>query len=206
MTTTKNDNRVSATLSEDLKTKVDTAIEKGQAKNKSDLISQALEFYFSNQNNQNTQQVSNLSNEPQEWFTSTKSENKTEIREALNIETADILMSEAELLQKASELSQISIDEIERQGRQLIAQKLITQNAKTSKTNKSGNGQGVAGGADQRLDDAYEQLKQMIASGAYKPKGGKLSLTAVSNRAMSNYNTSRSWAERKGYTELIAKD
>jgi hypothetical protein len=44
----------------------------------------------------------------------------------------------------------------------------------------------------------------MVEEGTYKPKDGRISLTAISQRAMANYNSAKSWAERRGYTELLS--
>ncbi len=131
----------------------------------------------------------------QQWFTVTsKNVDVAEIREALGVESDAIIMTEAELLAKASELSGYTVANIQKQARQTLGQKLITQFC------KSRDGRGQAGGADSRLDAAYQEVKAMIDSGAYK---GKLTLTAVANRSMTNFNTAKSWAARRGHSDLI---
>lgn len=209
MTTTKTaqDNRVHATLTVEMKAQV-KALASELGKKDSEVVATAIAFYLQHRNNpalstSTPQNDEPLSNQPQKWFLTTKPENKEEIKEALNIQGEDIELTEVELFEKASELSNTPVEEIKRQGGQLLAQKLITQNAKADKTNKSGNGQGVAGGADSRLDEAYKQLKEAVANGSYKPKGGRIPLTAVSNRGMANYNSAKAWAARRGHNELL---
>ena len=132
--------------------------------------------------------------EAETWFTTSKEDTRIEVKEALGIEGEDIVMTEAELLAKASELSGIPVPEIQKQGRQTLGQKLITQFCKPRQ------GQGQAGGADSRLDESLKSVQEMIENGSFK---GKLTLTAVSQRAMANYNTAKGWAVRRGYQDLF---
>lgn len=132
----------------------------------------------------------------QEWFTVTsKNVDVNEIRQALGIKADKIMMTESELLTKASELSGYTVAQIQKQGRQTLGQKLITQFYKIGE----GLCQGRTGGADSRLDAAYTDIKGMIADKTFH---GKLSLTSVANRSMTNYNTAKSWAKRRGHTDL----
>lgn len=136
-----------------------------------------------------------LGTDPQVWFTTTsKNVDPSEIGKALGVEGEEIKMSERDLLAKASELSGESVEDIQIHGRQTRAQKLITQFC------KPGEGRGSAGSADTRLDQALEAVQEMIAVGTYK---GRLSLTAVANRGMANFNTAKSWAIRRGHQTLF---
>lgn len=166
--------------------------------------SEYLQNLLIEQKSSQTEKESNLSDslklgtEPQVWFTSTsKNTSVDEIKLALGLEGSEIIMSETELLAKASKLSGYSVAEIQRLGRQTFGQKLVSQFCKPRE------GSGQAGVADCRLDHAYKALQEKAES-SVNPK--KITLTSVASAALANYNSAKSWAKRRGYQAEFGLD
>ncbi|AFY71220.1 hypothetical protein Pse7367_2969 [Thalassoporum mexicanum PCC 7367] len=179
-------------LAYELLERIDAALGEGQSR--PDLITKAVEAYLAgacvpldDQHNQH-------------WFRSSKK--LDQVKEALEITEDKVEMTEAALVNKAAEISGLSVEQITVEGRQYRAQDAITRSLSTE--NREGHTQGIVGAADERLDEAYEAVKGMVKDGTYKPKDGRISLTAISQRAMANYNSAKSWAERRGHTELLS--
>lgn len=183
-------------ISPEIMEKIEVAIKGLPEKvTKHEFIEKAVEAYLSGTSTQ-------LSDEPKAWFQNSKKFG--EIRELLAPDEYEIVMSELELLETASRLSGLSIAEIERQGREYMAMKLITSSI-TSQAgeNKEGHTRGVAGAADSRLDSAYARLKKEFEEGILKPVGGRIKASTVAYGANTSTATAKKWAERRGYTELL---
>ena len=50
------------------------------------------------------------------------------------------------------------------------------------------------GSPEKRLQEAFAELTNMMMEGVYRPRGGRLNVSAVSQRARVNYNTAKQWA------------
>jgi hypothetical protein len=128
----------------------------------------------------------NCSLEPQNYFPNLQGKDKSEkepvIKNMFGLEDKDpLLMSECELLEKASEYSGKSIAEMSLEGRLLVAKNEIGRQVQYAL------GKGKKGCADERLEQTYNFMKE---------SGQKLSINRLTQLSGSNRKTVESWIER----------
>ena len=51
-----------------------------------------------------------------------------------------------------------------------------------------------AGSPEKRLHQAFAELHEQMMDGRYRPRGGKMTISVVAQRARVNYNTAKEWA------------
>lgn len=142
------------------------------------------------------------------WFTNVsgksveeKQTKLTEIKEILGVdEDEKIFFTRLELYQKASKLSGKSLTDIVKDGADAEAQALIT-----AMRNPNATGQGRLGSADVALDSAFKEVIEQIKLGIYTPKKD-LPITKISQRAGANFNSAKSWSQRRGFAFPMAID
>lgn len=66
----------------------------------------------------------------------------------------------------------------------------ITQSARREHIDKT-----TEGSPEKRLQTVFAELSDMMMDGRYTPRGGRLKISAVAQRAGVNYGTARKWAE-----------
>ena len=69
------------------------------------------------------------------------------------------------------------------------AKEQITQSARRDHKNVNSDGS-----PEKRLKEAFAELTTMMMEGGYRPRGGRLNISAVAQRARVNYNTAKQWA------------
>ena len=99
-------------------------------------------------------------------------------------------LTERELIDLAVEKSGLRYGDLLRQALISAAKEQITLAARREHQNESGDGS-----PENRLQQAFAELTEMMFEGRYKPRGGKLNISAVSQRARVNYGTAKKWAE-----------
>ena len=132
----------------------------------------------------------NCSNEPENYFPNLQGADRKEkepiLKEMFGLETKDpLLMSECELLEKASEYSGKSIAEMTLEGRLLIAKNEIGRQVQYAQ------GKGKKGSGDAKIAQTLEFIKQ---------SGQKLSLNRLTQLSGSNRKTVERWCEENNVT------
>lgn len=128
---------------------------------------------------------------PVERFTKVKGEELKEIATKVASYGFSLSMTEQELLHVASQISGKSADRIISEGACYAAQRAITAIL-------TGKGkQGSLGSADERIEKAIYELRQMIATGEIRQKTDKISDSAIAGRARTGVTTVRSCLDRR---------
>lgn len=130
------------------------------------------------------------STKPENFFPNLQGKDKAEkepyIREMFELEANDPLeMSECELLEKASEYSGKSIEQLALEGRVLVAKNEIGRQIQYKM------GKGKKGMGDEKIAQTLDFLKQ---------SGQKITLNRLTQLSGSNRKTVENWAERNGIT------
>lgn len=132
----------------------------------------------------------NCSVEPKNFFPNLQGADRKEkepiLREMFELNENDpLLMSECELLKKASEYSGKTLEEMALEGRELFAKNEIGRQVQYKL------GRGKKGTGDEKIAQTYEFLKQ---------SGQKLSLNRLTQLSGSNRTTVDSWCKRNSIT------
>lgn len=154
---------------------------RGEGKSNPEFIAELLEAYekFTGKN---------CSTKPENFFPNLQGKEREEkephIREMFGLEAKDpLLMTECELLEKASEYSGKSVEQLALEGRVLVAKNEIGRQIQYKM------GKGKKGMGDEKIAQTLEFLKQT---------GQKLSLNRLTQLSGSNRKTVESWCERNG--------
>lgn len=99
-------------------------------------------------------------------------------------------MTERELIDLALEKSGKRYSDLLREAIISTAKEQITLAARREQQNDKGDGS-----PERRLEEAFRELTDLAMEGRYKPRGNRLNISAVSQRARVNYGTAKKWAE-----------
>ena len=167
----------------DVETKMKFLQLKPEDKSNTEFLKELLESYekFTGQK---------CSHTPEDFFPNLPAKDRVEkepvLRQMFNLEANDPLkMSECELLEKASELSGKSIEQMALEGRVLVAKNEIGRQVQYAI------GRGKKGTGDDRIRQTLEFIKQSEQ---------KLSINRLTQLSGSNRKTVESWCERNNIT------
>jgi len=99
-------------------------------------------------------------------------------------------MTERELIDLALAESGKRYSDLLREAIISTAKEQITLAARRKQQNDEG-----MGSPEKRLEDAFKELHDLMMEGRYRPRGGRLNISAVSQRSRVNFGTAKKWAE-----------
>jgi len=99
-------------------------------------------------------------------------------------------LTERELIDLALSESGKTYSQLLREAVISTAKEQITLAARRKQQNDEG-----MGSPEKRLEDAFKELHDLMMEGRYRPRGGRLNISAVSQRSRVNFGTAKKWAE-----------
>jgi hypothetical protein len=112
-------------------------------------------------------------------------------------------LTEQELIEMALEKSGKSYTDLLKEGLISASKEAITRSARNEYLNQSAlENPGLLGTPERRLQVALAELTEMAFQGRYRPRGGKMNISAVAARAHVNPNTAKEWA-RQNQPDLL---
>ena len=135
-----------------------------------------------------------------------KFERFQKVKEILGIDPSadEILMSIQELIEKASELGQVSQQSIYLNGIRGYCESLISHSVKGDE-NEGHAHHGKRGINDGILDETFKMICSDILEGSFDPSKDLVTLSYILSQPRKNigYPTGISWAEKRGYLDML---
>ena len=101
-----------------------------------------------------------------------------------------LALTEQELVERAIVDSGKRYEDFMKEAMLTYAKEQITLTARREYQDQT-----TEGSPEKRLQEQFAKLTDLMMNGLYTPKGGRLKISAISQRAGVNYNTAKKWAE-----------